>query len=168
MKLWPGLRSNLRILGIDPGYDIVGWSVLDDGFKLENYGVIKTSPDDGFNERLLNIHNSLNNIIDEFSPDCAAIERIFFQNNTKTAIAVAKAAGVITLTLILRGISCCEYTPTEIKHSVTGYGKADKDQVIFMMKKLLKLEKIEGPDDASDALAIAICHQLNSINYSTK
>ena len=158
----------MRILGIDPGYDIVGWSVLDDGFKVVNYGVIKTSPQDDYDERLLQIHRSLNNIIEEFNPHCAAVEKIFFQNNTKTAISVAKAIGVIILTLRLKGISYSEYSPTEIKHSVTGYGKADKDQVYFMMKKLLKLESIEGPDDAADALAIAICHQLNGNGLSLK
>jgi len=155
------LGSNLRILGIDPGYDIVGWSILDSDFKVENYGVIKTSPTDEFDERLLQIHRSLNNIIEEFKPDCAAIEKIFFQNNVKTAIPVAKAVGVIILTLKLKNIIYTEYSPTEIKYSVTGYGKASKDQIYFMMKKLLKLESIEGPDDAADALATAICHQLN-------
>jgi len=158
----------LRILGIDPGYDIVGWSILDNGFKVENYGVIKTSPGDDFDERLLQIHRSLNNIIEEFNPHCAAVEKIFFQNNTKTAISVAKAIGVIILTLKLKGISYSEYSPTEIKYSVTGYGKADKDQVYFMMRKLLKLESIDGPDDAADALAIAICHQLSGKGLSLK
>jgi len=162
------LGSNLRILGIDPGYDIVGWSILDDGFKVENYGVIKTSPKDDFDERLLHIHRSLNNIIEEYNPHCAAVEKIFFQNNTKTAISVAKAIGVIILTLKLKGITYTEYSPTEIKYSVTGYGKAAKDQIYFMMKKLLKLESIDGPDDAADALAIAICHQLNYKNLSIK
>lgn len=162
------MASNLRILGIDPGYDIVGWSILDNGFKVENYGVIKTSPADDFDERLLQIHRSLNNIIEEYNPHCAAVEKIFFQNNTKTAISVAKAIGVIILTLKLKGISYSEYSPTEIKYSVTGYGKADKEQVYFMMKKLLKLEIIEGPDDAADALAIAICHQLGGKGLSLK
>lgn len=158
----------MKILGIDPGYDIVGWSILNNNFKVENYGVIKTSPGDDFDERLLNIHNGINNILEEFNPDCAAVEKIFFQKNVKTAIPVAKAVGVILLTLKLKGISYTEYSPTEIKHSVTGYGKASKDQIYFMMKKLLKLDKIEGPDDAADALAIAICHQLNCKNLSLK
>lgn len=151
----------MRILGIDPGYDIVGWSILDDDFKIRDYGVIKTSPPDDFDERLLQIHRNLSNIIEEFNPHCAAVEKIFFQNNTKTAISVAKAIGAITLTLKLKDISYTEYSPTEIKYSVTGYGKATKDQIHLMMKKLLKLEIIEGPDDAADAIAIAICHQLN-------
>jgi crossover junction endodeoxyribonuclease RuvC len=162
------LANNLKILGIDPGYDIVGWSILNDGFKVENYGVIKTSPGEEFDERLLSIHRGLNNIIDEFNPDCAAIEKIFFQKNVKTAIPVAKAVGVILLTLKLKGISYTEYSPTEIKHSVTGYGKASKDQIYFMMKKLLKMDSIEGPDDAADALAIAICHQISGKNLSLK
>jgi crossover junction endodeoxyribonuclease RuvC len=123
--------------------------------------VIKTSPGDNLDERLLQIHRSLSAIIDEFQPECAAVEKIFFQKNVKTAISVAKAAGVIVLTLKLKGIACVEYSPTEIKHSVTGYGKASKDQIDFMMKRLLKIDKIEGPDDAADALAIAVCHQIS-------
>jgi crossover junction endodeoxyribonuclease RuvC len=158
----------LKILGIDPGYDIIGWSVLSDGFNVVSYGVIKTSPDDTFDERLLQLHRSLNNIIEEFNPDCAAIEKIFFQNNSKTAISVSKAIGVIILTLKLKNISYSEYSPTEIKYSVTGYGKASKDQIYFMMKKILKLNEIDGPDDAADALAIAMCHQLNSRNLSIR
>jgi len=154
----------LKILGIDPGYDIIGWSVLKDGFKVLNYGIIKTSPEDSFDERLLQIYGSLNNIIDEFKPDCAAIEKVFFQNNSKTALSVSRAIGVIILTLKLKNISCSEYSPTEIKYSVTGYGKAAKDQIYFMMQKILKLEKIEGPDDAADALAVALCHHLNGKN----
>lgn len=158
----------MKILGIDPGYDIVGWSIINDNFKVENYGVIKTSTEDLFDERLLDIHRSLDVIIDEYRPECAAVEKIFFQNNTKTAISVAKAVGVIILTLKLKNISYTEYSPTEVKHSVTGYGKASKEQIYFMMKKLLKVEKIEGPDDAADALAIAVCHQLNFKNVRLK
>jgi crossover junction endodeoxyribonuclease RuvC len=154
----------LKILGIDPGYDIVGWSILNDNFKVEKYGVIKTSPREEFDERILSIHRGLNSIIEEYNPDCAAVEKIFFQKNAKTAIHVAKAVGVILLTLKLKGVCYTEYSPTEIKHSVTGYGKATKDQIYFMMKKLLKLDCIEGPDDAADALAIAICHQISGKN----
>lgn len=155
------MESKGRILGIDPGYDIIGWAVIDDGLIVKNYGVIKTSPADGFDERLLQIHRSLIAIIDEFKPSRAAVERLFFQKNVKTAVNVAKAAGVITLTLKLKGLDYSEYSPTEVKHSVTGYGKASKDQIYFMMKRLLKLDSIEGPDDAADALAIAVCHQLS-------
>lgn len=156
----------MKILGIDPGYDIVGWSILNDNFKLENYGVIETSPSDNFDQRLLQIHRSLLCIIEEYNPHCAAVEKVFFQNNTKTAIPVAKAIGVIILTLCLKDVPYTEYSPTEVKHSVTGYGKASKDQIYFMMKRLLKLENIEGPDDAADALAIAICHQLTGKKLS--
>ena len=151
----------MKILGIDPGYDIIGWSVLSDGFRVLNYGVIKTSPGDSFDDRLLQIHRSLINIIEEHSPDCAAIEKVFFQNNSKTALTVSRAIGAIILTLKLKNINFSEYSPTEIKYSVTGYGRATKDQIYFMMSRILKLEKIEGPDDAADALAVALCHHLN-------
>jgi len=154
--------NNSKILGIDPGYDIVGWSILGNNFKVEDYGVIKTSPSDEFDDRLLQIHTSLNKIIDEFKPNSAAIEKIFFHKNTKTAIPVAKAAGVIILTLKLRGIPYSEYTPIEVKHSITGYGRASKDQIYYMMKRILNLKTTEYPDDAIDALSIAVCHQLKN------
>ncbi|MCL1865421.1 MAG: crossover junction endodeoxyribonuclease RuvC [Spirochaetes bacterium] len=154
--------SNLKILGIDPGYDIVGWSILSNNFKVDDYGVIKTSPTDEFDDRLLQIFTSLNKILDEYKPDCAAIEKIFFHKNTKTAIPVAKAVGVIILTLKLRGIPYWEYSPIEVKHSITGYGRASKDQIYYMMKRILNLKTVEWQDDAIDALSIAVCHQLKN------
>ena len=156
--------SNSKILGIDPGYDIVGWSVLSNNFKVDDYGIIKTSPSDEFDDRLLQIYTSLNKILDEFKPDCAAIEKIFFHKNSKTAIPVAKAVGVIILTLKLRGIPYSEYSPIEVKYSITGYGRASKDQINYMMKRILNLKTIEYPDDAADALSIAVCHQLKNKN----
>ena len=160
--------SNLKILGIDPGYDIVGWSVISNNFKVDDYGVIKTSPADEFDDRLLQIYTNLNEILDEFKPDCAAIERIFFNKNTKTAIPVAKVAGAIILTLKLRGIPYSEYTPIEVKHSITGYGRASKDQIYYMMKRILNLKTVDYPDDAIDALSIAVCHQLKNKNLNLK
>ncbi len=162
------MANKKKILGIDPGYDIIGWAVIDEKLNVENYGVIKTSPSDGFDERLLQIHRGLISVIDEFNPQSAAIEKIFFQKNVKTAVNVAKAAGVITLTLKLKGLEYAEYSPTEVKHSVTGYGRANKEQIYFMMKRLLKLDVIEGPDDAADALAIAVCHHLSCKNLVIK
>jgi crossover junction endodeoxyribonuclease RuvC len=159
------LASNLKILGIDPGYDIVGWSIISNDFKVDDYGIIKTSPADEFDDRLLQIYTSLNKILDEFKPDCAAIEKIFFHKNTKTAIPVAKAVGVIILALKLRGIPYSEYTPIEVKYSITGYGRASKDQIFFMMKRILKLKTNEFQDDAIDALSIALCHQLKMGQY---
>ena len=160
--------SNLKILGIDPGYDIVGWSILGNNFKVYDYGVIKTSPSDEFDDRLLQIYKSLNELLDEFKPDCAAIERIFFHKNSKTAIPVAKAVGVIILTLKLRSIPYSEYSPIEVKYSITGYGRASKDQISYMMKRILNLKTIEYPDDAADAMSIAVCHQLKNNNLNLK
>lgn len=152
----------MRIIGIDPGYDIVGWSIIENELKVLDYGIIKTDPGKPFDERLLVIHNNLNSIIKEFSPDSAAIEKLFFQNNTTTAMKVANAIGVIILTLKMNGIDFCEYTPTQVKQAITGFGKADKAQMQFVMAKLLNLKKIEGPDDAADALAIATCHSMKN------
>jgi crossover junction endodeoxyribonuclease RuvC len=160
--------NNLKILGIDPGYDIVGWSILSNNFKVDDYGVIKTSPADEFDVRLLQIYTRLNEILDEFKPDCAAIERIFFHKNAKTVIPVAKVVGVIILTLKLRDIPYTEYTPIEVKSSITGYGRASKDQIYYMMKRILTLKTTEYPDDAIDALSIAVCHQLKNKNLNLK
>ena len=152
----------MRILGIDPGYGILGWSVIEDNLKLVNYGTIRTEKELPFDERLLIIHKELNTIISEFKPDNAAIEKIFFQKNTKTAIDVAKVIGVVALTLKLSEISYAEYTPNQIKLAITGYGKADKAQVQEMIKRLLNIKEVPKPDDAADALAIAICHSCKN------
>ncbi len=151
----------MKILGIDPGYDIVGWSVIDKDFKLCEYGIIKTEPSQSFDDRLHDIYKALNHIISSHSPDIAAIERLFFQRNTTTAIDVAKAIGVIQLTLKLQGISLYDYTPTQIKKAITGYGKAEKSQMQHMIKTIFSLKEIPKPDDAADAVAIAACHYLS-------
>lgn len=151
----------MKILGIDPGYDILGWSVINDKFKVINYGIIKTSPSDPVEARLLNIHRSLDAIISEFQPDCASIEKLFFQKNSKTVMNVSAAIGVVMLTFKLREIPFFEYTPTQVKNSITGFGKAGKDQVEFMIKRILSMSELGGPNDAADALSIAVCHALN-------
>jgi len=151
----------VKILGIDPGYDIIGWSVIDNDFKLCEYGIIKTDPSHSFDDRLHDIHIGLNHILDLHTPETAAIERLFFQRNTTTAIDVAKAIGVIQLTLRIRGISLCDYTPTQVKKAVTGYGKAEKAQVQHMIKTIFSIKEIPKPDDAADAVAIAACHYLS-------
>ncbi len=147
-------------MGIDPGYDILGWSVINEKFRVFNYGIIKTSPEDSIETRLLNIHRSLDAIIAEYQPDCASIEKLFFQNNSKTVMNVSAAIGVVMLTCKLKELPFFEYTPTQVKNSITGFGKAEKGQVEFMIKKILNLDKINGPDDAADALSIAVCHAL--------
>ena len=148
------------ILGIDPGYDILGWSVISDKFKVFNYGIIKTSPSDPVETRLLKIHRSLDAIIAEYHPDCASIEKLFFQKNSKTVMSVAAAIGVVMLTLKMKDLPFFEYTPTQVKNCITGFGKAEKGQVEFMIKKILNLTEISCPDDAADALSIAVCHAL--------
>ena len=164
MKSWRSSASNVKILGIDPGYDIVGWSVLCDGMKLVDYGFIKTSPSDPIEERLLQIHRSLNVIIRDYSPDSAAVEKLFFNNNAKSVIDVSRAIGVIILTLKLSGLPFHEYTPAQVKQSVTGFGHAEKSQVKFVIEKLTGIASLKGPDDAVDSIGIALCHMMRAGN----
>lgn len=151
----------MRILGIDPGFAIVGIGVIDyvgNKFKVVEYTKITTEAHTEFSERLKIIFNELNCIIDEYSPDAIAIEELFFNNNAKTAINVGQGRGVAILCGALKNIPISEYTPLQIKQAVVGYGRATKDQVQQMVKVLLNLEKIPKPDDIADALAVAVCH----------
>ncbi len=153
--------GKIRILGIDPGYAIVGFGVLDyDGVRFDpiEYGAVLTEAETPFPDRLKAIHEDIEFIFDKFRPDCMAIERLYFTTNQKTAIDVAQARGVTVLSAAKRGIPVSEYTPLQVKLSVTGYGKAEKKQVMEMTRQLLNLAQIPKPDDAADALAIAICH----------
>ena len=153
--------GKIRILGIDPGYAIVGFGVLDyDGVRFDpiEYGAVLTEAETPFPDRLKAIHEDIEFIFDKFRPDCMAIERLYFTTNQKTAIDVAQARGVTVLSAAKRGIPVSEYTPLQVKLSVTGYGKAEKKQVMDMTRRLLKLKAVPRPDDAADALAIAICH----------
>ena len=151
----------MRILGIDPGFAIVGWGVIDyngSRFRVVGYGSIQTPPTMRPEERLLAIYNELAALIDKFSPDEMAVEELFFNTNQTTGIKVAQARGVIMLCAEQRGVRISEYTPLQVKQSVTGYGRADKKQVITMVTMLLGLAKPPKPDDTADALAIAVCH----------
>lgn len=153
--------GKIRILGIDPGYAIVGFGVLDyDGVRFDpiEYGAVLTEAETPFPDRLKAIHEDIEFIFDKFRPDCMAIERLYFTTNQKTAIDVAQARGVTVLSAAKRGVPVSEYTPLQVKLSVTGYGKAEKKQVMEMTRQLLNLAQIPKPDDAADALAIAICH----------
>ncbi len=165
MILWLNSASKLKILGIDPGYDITGWSLVTDGMKIVDYGFIKTSRTDPIEERLLQIHRSLDFIITEFSPESAAIEKLFFSNNAKSAMDVSKAIGVIFVTLKLREIPFFEYTPVQVKKSVTGYGNAEKKQVKYAIEKLTGISDLKGPDDAVDSIGIALCHMMHSGHF---
>ncbi len=151
----------MRILGIDPGFAIVGIGIVDyvgNSFKTVCYTKITTEAHTDFAERLKIIFNELNCIIDEYSPDMIAIEELFFNNNAKTAINVGQGRGVAVLCGALKNIPIFEYTPLQIKQAVVGYGRAGKEQVQQMVKVLLNLEKIPKPDDIADALAVAVCH----------
>lgn len=157
----------MRILGIDPGYAIVGFGVIDMDnrrmCKVVDYGAITTHKDTPFPERLEIIGKSLAKIIEQYKPDCLAIEELFFNSNTTTAIAVAEARGVILYVCKLSGIKMFEYTPLQIKQALTGNGRAEKKQVQYMTKVILKLASVPKPDDTADALAVALCHsQTNS------
>jgi crossover junction endodeoxyribonuclease RuvC len=151
----------VKILGIDPGFGILGWAVIEHTLSVKACGTIQTDKDFPIDERLLQIHLSLRDILAKYSPDCAAIERLFFSRNTTTALDVSKAIGVIILTLKLSGINYTEYSPLTVKQAITGYSKASKDQVRDMIIKLLKCDDELGSDDVYDALAIAACHSFS-------
>ena len=149
------------ILGIDPGYAILGYGLIkyDRGsFTVLDYGVIETKADRSFPERLEILHRGVTMLIEKYKPDHIAFEELFFNHNEKTAIRVAAGRGVALLAAQQAGLPLYEYTPMQIKMNVTGDGHADKLQVQTMVKLLLKLSKIPKPDDAADALGAAICH----------
>ena len=155
----------LIILGIDPGYAIVGYGVIEyknNHFRVLDFGAVTTDAHTDFNDRLLLIYNQLSAIIERYSPDAMAIEKLFFNTNAKTAIDVAQARGAILLSAKQRDVDIFEYTPLQVKQSVVGYGRAEKKQVQEMTKLLLNLEKVPKPDDTADALAMAICHAHSS------
>lgn len=153
--------KNIRILGVDPGYAIVGFGVLDyDGIKFTpvEYGAILTEAHTPFPDRLKAIHTDMEFIFEKYAPECMAIEKLYFTSNQKTGIDVAQARGVTVLSAAERNVPIYEYTPLQVKSAVVGYGKAEKKQVMEMTRQLLNLAQIPKPDDAADALAIAICH----------
>ncbi len=149
------------ILGIDPGIATVGYSVIEcigNKYNPLDYGVITTPPDMIFPERLAKINREIVKLIREYKPEDLAIEELFFNKNVKTAIMVAQARGVEVLSCVNEGLNIYEYTPLQIKQAVTGYGRADKNQIQQMVKILLNLKEIPKPDDAADAVAVALCH----------
>ena len=151
----------MKILGIDPGYAIIGWGVLQyerGRFAPVDFGAVTTAAGTPFVERLQQIYTDLSLILAKHQPDAMAIEKLYFQNNQKTAIEVAEARGVILLAAQNAGVPIYEYTPLQVKSAVTGYGQAQKPQVMEMTRRLLRLQQVPRPDDTADALAIAICH----------
>lgn len=155
----------MRILGIDPGYAIVGYGVLDyqnNHFSVVEYGAITTPAGMDFNRRLELIYDEMDVLIGRTKPDAMSIEKLFYNTNAKTVIDVAQARGVIMLSAQKNCVEAFEYTPLQVKQSVVGYGRAEKKQVQEMTKLILKLTKVPKPDDTADALALAICHGHSS------
>ena len=161
----------MRIIGIDPGFAIVGYGIVDyDGysFKTVSFGAITTEAGTPFPERLKIIFDDIGTLLSRYKPDSMAIEKLYFNTNTTTAIEVAEARGVILLAAKLSGVNISEYTPLQVKQSITGYGKAEKHQVIEMVKTFLSLKAAPKPDDTADALALAICHGHSAGNLFSK
>ncbi|MBE5757362.1 MAG: crossover junction endodeoxyribonuclease RuvC [Clostridiales bacterium] len=157
------------ILGIDPGYAIVGFGIIEKGkYKTEviDYGVITTPKEDPLPIRLKSIYDGMCALIDKYKPEHVAIEELFFNTNTTTGIAVAEARGVILLACLNKGLKLYEYTPLQIKQALTSNGRADKQQVQFMVKAILNLKSIPKPDDAADGLAVAVCHSQTNLMLS--
>jgi crossover junction endodeoxyribonuclease RuvC len=151
----------MLVLGIDPGTATTGIGLVNyeqGREKLIYYGTIRTSPDLEMDRRLLKIHQELDEILQHYQPDAVAIEQLFHHKNAKTVITVAQARGVLIMTAAAKQLEICEYTPLQVKQAVCGYGSADKKQVQLMVKQILHMESVPKPDDAADALAIAICH----------
>ena len=151
----------MRILGIDPGYAILGYGIVEmkgNRFKAIDYGAVTTDAKTDMPDRLKILYNSLMELILQYEPDVASVEELFFNTNAKTAILVGQARGVAVLACANSGLEIAEYTPLQIKQALVGYGRAEKQQVQLMVKTLLNLKEVPKPDDTADALAAAVCH----------
>lgn len=151
----------MRILGIDPGYAILGYGIVEmkgNHFEVCGYGAITTEASMDMTDRLKCLYSSLTEIIAQYEPEVASIEELFFNTNVKTAIMVGQARGVAIVACANCGMEIAEYTPLQIKQALVGYGRAEKKQVQIMVKTLLNLKEVPKPDDTADALAAAICH----------
>ncbi len=161
----------MLILGIDPGLATIGFGfVLKNGekYKAIEYGAITTAAHQIVEKRLDEIYDSMCELINRHKPDCMVVEELFFNSNATTAIDVAMARGVILLAAFKNGVDIYEYTPLEVKSSVVGYGRAEKQQVQYMVRLMLDLKETPKPDDTADALALALCHGTRMSNYGTK
>lgn len=158
----------MLILGIDPGLATIGFGLVmknGENYRAIGYGAITTAPKQMIEKRLDEIYDSMVEILTKYKPDCMAIEEIFFNSNTTTAIDVSMARGVILLAAYKCGVDIYEYTPLEVKSSVVGYGRAEKQQIQYMVKLMLGLKETPKPDDTADALALALCHGMRMKNY---
>ncbi len=163
----------MLVLGIDPGYGIVGYGLVKSSsygmFEAVDYGVITTPKEDSITKRIETIYDAVNFLIETYKPDYISIEELFFNTNQTTGIKVAQARGVILLSGIKHNVPMYEYTPLQIKQALTGFGRAEKKQMQLVVQSILGLEKIPRPDDAADALAVAICHlQTNNLINDNK
>ena len=161
----------MRVLGIDPGYAIVGWGVVDyagNRFAPVDFGAVCTDAGVPFERRLDEVYAGVKEVIERTQPEVLAIEKLFYQHNQTTVIGVAEARGVILLAAAQAGLPIYEYTPMQVKQAVVGYGLAEKKQVMDMVKRLLKLKAVPRPDDAADALAIAICHARSATSLLSR
>lgn len=159
----------MLVIGIDPGIATTGYGLVRDSadaLEVVDFGVIETPAGQPLHNRLLLLHDQLKKILLLHQPDSGAVEKLFFQRNVRTAMAVGQARGVALLALAEAGLNVAEYTPLEVKKAVVGYGAAEKSQVQQMVRALLGMESIPQPDDAADALAIAICH-LHSARFTS-
>ena len=155
----------MRIIGIDPGVATIGFGIVDyqnNLFSLVKCGVITTPAHTSLSSRLSRIYSDLTELLQMFKPDAGSIEELFFTNNITTGIPVAHGRGVILLACEHAGIPVYEYTPLQVKQAVTGYGRAEKSQVMEMVRRICSLNTIPKPDDAADAVAMAICHARSS------
>ncbi len=154
------------LLGIDPGMARTGYGLIlqtaDGELKLVDYGVIETGAGEDQAQRLLTLEREILKVLETDPPESSAVEKLFFERNVKTAMVVGQARGVALLTLARRGVPVAEYAPAEIKLAVAGYGSADKRQMQLMVRQLLRMSDLPRPDDAADALAVAICHAHTS------
>ena len=151
----------MRVLGIDPGTAITGYGVVDEneqGLALVDCGVVTTPAGEPLPQRLQRIYRGLAGVVDQYRPEVAAVEELFFSRNVRTALSVGHARGVALLALADAGLAIFEYKPLEVKQAVAGYGGADKHQVQEMVRMLLSLDEVPRPDDAADAVAVAVCH----------
>ena len=155
----------MRILGIDPGYGTTGFALIEGErgqFSLLRCGAITTPPNTDFSARLEMIYEDMRQLLEVCKPDCVAIEELFFGQNVTTGIGVAQSRGVILLAIRQAGLSVYPYKPMQVKQSVVGYGNATKHQIQDMTRRILRLERLPKPDDAADAIAIALCHARSS------
>ena len=161
----------MRILGIDPGYATTGFGILQAeraSVQLINYGTITTPTTLSFPERLEMLYDDMAELLDTVRPDAVAVEELFWGHNVTTGIGVSHGRGVILLAIEQYGAPLFEYTPNQVKQAVVGYGGAEKRQVMDMTRRILKMEKVARPDDAADAIAIALCHARSATSLLSR